>query len=306
MKFTKKLLAAAVVLMILLSLATGLVIANENDNITVTVDGTPITFEDQGPVIVNGRTLVPVRGVFETMGFSVAWENDTQTATLTKDSDVVIIIIDNIVFASNGVGYELEVPAQIIGGRTMLPIRAVLESVGYSLDWDGDTRTVIITAGNSDTSGEAEDLQSDKEEPMLAAEPFVLEAGTCFRAFAQGPAAVPMPIYITILENDMFEVWSGSPADGGIVRSRGTFAIDKNNISFSQLLVLPAEAPVPDGLEAYVFLITSTDEDNNVTGFSIDNGIFRWPLPTMPPVSGSGADSDNNPVESFQFDFIEL
>ena len=52
-----------------------------DDAINVTVNGQAVTFTDQAPVIVDGRTLVPVRGVFEALGFTAEWNGDTRTAT---------------------------------------------------------------------------------------------------------------------------------------------------------------------------------------------------------------------------------
>ena len=115
-----------------------------NDTISVAIDGQVINFDGQAPVIVDGRTLVPVRGVFEAMGFNVSWDGGTRTATLSRGIHVVSISIDSDVFTMNGISYTLEVPAQIINGSTMLPIRAVLESVGYDLEWEGATQTVVI------------------------------------------------------------------------------------------------------------------------------------------------------------------
>lgn len=117
------------------------VFANE---INVIIDGQQVNFDGQRPTVIDGRTLVPVRGVFETLGFDVEWNPYTQAATLTNSDYVVVVTIGNAVFTTNGVGYILDVPAQIIGGSTMLPIRAVLESVGYYVDWNADTHTVII------------------------------------------------------------------------------------------------------------------------------------------------------------------
>jgi len=116
--------------------------------ITVTIDGETVLFEDQHPIIHNGRTLVPVRGVFEHLGFDVVWDRAARQGTLTRDDAVIVITIGSYTFTTNGVVYELDVPAQIIGGSTMLPLRAVLESVGYDLDWDRNTRTVEITSGS--------------------------------------------------------------------------------------------------------------------------------------------------------------
>ena len=123
-------------------------VAVRASEISVTIDGLIVDFEGQPPVIVESRTLVPVRGVFEMLDFYVSWDNDTRAAILTRSDYTVIIAIDSYIFTTNGVNYSLDVPAQIIGGRTMLPIRAVLESVGYSLDWDGANNTVLISRAN--------------------------------------------------------------------------------------------------------------------------------------------------------------
>jgi hypothetical protein len=113
------------------------------DEITVLLDGSPLTF-DVAPIIVNGRTLVPIRGVFEAMGFVVTWDGNIEQATLARDNDVVIITIGSYMFTTNEAEHSLDVPARIIGDRTMLPLRAVLESVGYELEWNDATRTVMI------------------------------------------------------------------------------------------------------------------------------------------------------------------
>ena len=115
------------------------------DSIRVTIDGVPVVFADQDPTIVDGRTLVPVRGVFEALGFYVEWDG-VDTATLSRPDYTVTISIGVDTFTTNGAEFALDVPAQLINNRTMLPIRAVLESVGYSVDWDSETRTVIISS----------------------------------------------------------------------------------------------------------------------------------------------------------------
>jgi len=117
------------------------VYANE---INVTVDGENIVFTDQAPAIIDGRTLVPIRAVFEHIGFSTGWEESTETVTLTRGEDIVSISIGSNTFIANGQTEVLDVPAQIIGGRTLLPIRSVLESVGYSIFWNDATSTVEI------------------------------------------------------------------------------------------------------------------------------------------------------------------
>jgi len=144
MRTIKKLLAAVLVFILAFTLMSG-TLASASDTIRVTVNGQLLEL-DQPPVIVNNRTLVPVRGVFEALDFNVQWNPDARQAVLTRDGYEVIITIGSDYFTTNGERIDLDVPAQIISARTMLPLRAVLESVGYDLEWDGATRTVVITS----------------------------------------------------------------------------------------------------------------------------------------------------------------
>jgi len=117
-----------------------------NGSIRVVVDGEPVIFADQEPVLVDGRTLVPVRDVFEMLNFDVDWEPETSTAIFVSENHEMRITVGQSIFYTNGVAHELDVPAQLIGGRTMVPLRFPLESVGYYLDWDGETQTVIVSS----------------------------------------------------------------------------------------------------------------------------------------------------------------
>jgi len=121
---------------------------NADGQINVMVDGHYIIFENQPPLNIDGRILVPVRGVFESLGFTPTWDSATRTATLTRHDFTIVITIDSNVFTTNGTRFYLDVPAQIIGGSTMLPIRFVLESVGYDLTWDSAANTVQISTDN--------------------------------------------------------------------------------------------------------------------------------------------------------------
>jgi len=143
MKLTKKILAASLVLA--LSFAALLTMASPLPDVTVTLDGVQVVFEDQEPIIIDNRTLVPVRGVFAALGFYPTFDDVTRQATLTRDDYEVIITIGSYVFTTNGEVFTLDVPARIINNRTLLPLRAVLESVGYdNMDFDPVTRVVSI------------------------------------------------------------------------------------------------------------------------------------------------------------------
>ncbi len=122
-------------------------ISMQIDNPIMTVNGTE-TEIDEGrgttPVIVNERTLVPIRAVIEAMGGTVSWEQETQTATLNYGSDEIRLIIDSTTAYLNDEPNTLDVAPTVINERTMLPIRFIAESFGFDVDWDNNTRTVTI------------------------------------------------------------------------------------------------------------------------------------------------------------------
>ena len=114
-------------------------------SVNVVVNGTPA--EQQG-VILESRTMVPVRGVTEQLGFVVDWDADTKTATFTKDDTTIKMTAGEASFYVNDNTITPDVPQAIINDRFMLPLRAMCESVGAEVDWDGDTKTAYINTSD--------------------------------------------------------------------------------------------------------------------------------------------------------------
>ena len=96
------------------------------------------------PVIVEGRTLVPIRAIIESFGGNVGWDGKTQTVELKMGNDTIKLIINSKTAYLNGSAKTLDVAPAIINERTMLPIRFVAEGFGLSVGWDGNTQTVTI------------------------------------------------------------------------------------------------------------------------------------------------------------------
>lgn len=99
---------------------------------------------DTPPTVVDGRTLVPVRAIFEAIGATVTWDAATSTATGICGDTIVSIQIDNTTAYVNGEPRTLDVPAQLINGRTMVPARFISESMGCDVTWDGNTGTAAV------------------------------------------------------------------------------------------------------------------------------------------------------------------
>jgi len=114
--------------------------------IQVQVDGQYVNFMGTQPQYINGRVLVPLRGVFEQMGADVNWDPQTRMVSAMRNgSDVELRIGDRLAMV-NGTTMNLDVPAMIIGGATMVPIRFVSEALGAQVGWMESQHLVSINS----------------------------------------------------------------------------------------------------------------------------------------------------------------
>jgi len=113
------------------------------EDIYVEVDGRKLDF-DVAPTIIDGRTILPARTIFESLGLEVKWDDVTRTVTGIGEGTEISLVIDQRVAYVNGEPVDLDVPPTIIDDRSMVPVRFVAESTGADVDWDDSTRTVHI------------------------------------------------------------------------------------------------------------------------------------------------------------------
>jgi len=114
--------------------------------IQVEVNGRPLSFRVP-PTRANGRTMVPLRGIFESLGAQVNWDADTSTITATKGTTDVQLSIGDPRATVNRRTVLLDAPAMILNGSTMVPVRFVSEALGADVKWFEATQTVSITTG---------------------------------------------------------------------------------------------------------------------------------------------------------------
>jgi len=107
------------------------------------LNGSRIKF-DQQPIIKNGRTLVPLRAIFEALGAQVSWNGETRTVTSVKGNTVIELTIDSNEMKVNNTLKTIDVPAQIINSRTIVPVRAISEAFGCTVNRDENSKTVLI------------------------------------------------------------------------------------------------------------------------------------------------------------------
>ncbi|OQB14332.1 MAG: hypothetical protein BWY15_01189 [Firmicutes bacterium ADurb.Bin193] len=114
-----------------------------DDSIKVIIDGTSYDF-DPAPILVNDRTMVPMRAIFELLGATVSWDEKSSTVTAVKGDTTVILQIDSTDATVNGNAKKLDVAAMLYKDRTMVPLRFISESLGADVQWIEASNTVSI------------------------------------------------------------------------------------------------------------------------------------------------------------------
>ncbi|RYG74152.1 copper amine oxidase N-terminal domain-containing protein [bacterium] len=112
-------------------------------DIAVNLNGQPLT-TSVSPMQVGGRTLVPMRDIFEALGAQLSWNPVAQTITAQKDLTKIQLAIDNPNALVNGRNVVLEQPATLVNGRTFVPLRFVAEATGAQVDWNGALQLISI------------------------------------------------------------------------------------------------------------------------------------------------------------------
>lgn len=107
--------------------------------IMIDLDGETVFCQDQQPVIKEGRTLIPIGMVISALGGQAIWDDTEKSAAITYGSTTIKIIIGEKDYYLNGEKLTMDVPAEIINGRTMIPLGITGEALGYDMQWDPGT-----------------------------------------------------------------------------------------------------------------------------------------------------------------------
>ena len=223
---TKRVLLLALALVLAFSMLcfSTLVTLAAGDSISVYLDGRPLAF-DVPPQIINDRTMVPLRAVFEAFGAAVEWDGATQAVTGTKGDTVVVLTIGSTSPSINGKLVTIDQPGVIVNDRTLAPLRFVGEAFGGKVDWDGATNTVTITSGAGTVAPEI--TPESTLEPVLG-NPFSLSVAPYDKtAFLNGePHEMKrMPI---LLDNALY-----LPVEDIVVLLGGTYSKNGNKFKAS-------------------------------------------------------------------------
>lgn len=97
------------------------------------------------PIIIYGRTMVPIRAIIETMGGNLAWDANEERIDIGLKSKTLKLYVDKTTAYVDGQKVTLDVPPVIRNNRTMVPLRFVSESLGCKVEWDKDTQKITIS-----------------------------------------------------------------------------------------------------------------------------------------------------------------
>ncbi len=99
---------------------------------------------DQAAYIKQGRTLIPLRFIGESLGAVVTWRGETKQAVLELADTTMTVTLGSKVAYVDGELTVLDVPAEMKSGRVFVPLRFVSESFGGYVDYDSETKTVMV------------------------------------------------------------------------------------------------------------------------------------------------------------------
>ncbi len=149
--------------------------------ITVQLNGQYINFEDENgnivnPEMMNNRTMVPMRKIFEVVGAEIEWNGEERKITATTDTKIIKLQIDNVeavlidIETNTEEKITLDAAPVILNNRTMVPVRFIAESLEKQVGWDNENRCVVIIdyafieeGLNEYASGLVEFLKMEKE-----------------------------------------------------------------------------------------------------------------------------------------------
>lgn len=148
-----------VMLLTLVMFLSLMIPAGAASNIKIVINDNTVS-SDVPPIIEDGRTLVPLRVVMEYLGAQVTYTNTTKTITVVKSNTILTLTLNKNTVFKNGENIKLDVPAKLVSGRTVVPLRFIGQALGSNVEWQHESKTVVIGAPGSgstpsDSGGES-------------------------------------------------------------------------------------------------------------------------------------------------------
>ena len=234
-------------------------------DVNIVIDGEELNL-DVAPQIIDGRVMIPIRGVLENLGALVKWDDETQTVSARKSSKTVSLEIgSNDVTLDKGETnddgsaktetIQTDVAAQLVSDRTLVPLRVISEAMGYSVDWNDETYTVSITTDND----EDESWKDNKVSVDMST------------LSVSGDGASVSDNTLTISKGGVYTL-SGKNSDASIVVSTD----DKVKLKLNGVDITSSSAPVIYVENAdKVYIDTEDGTDNSLVSTAADTAAIR-------------------------------
>jgi ankyrin repeat protein len=169
----KKLMSLLVVVFTLVMVQS---VVSASAGLSVYIDGKVQTY-DQPPIVESGRTLVPLRGIFESLGATVSYNSTTKTIVGIKGDTEIILTLGSTEALINEKSVQLDVPAKTVNGRTMVPLRFVSFALGSVVQYDSKTKKIYIKSVAPKTTGQVDEMLSAIHNNDLAKLKEIVESG---------------------------------------------------------------------------------------------------------------------------------
>lgn len=289
--------AAALALAGLLALGAG--VAGAAEPIRTFINGRELV-TDVSPVLTGGRTLVPARAVFEALGATMDWDAATGTVVATRENRIIELQIDSRAAWVSGRLTILDVPARLVDGRTLVPLRFIGEALGAQVMWNQEQRAVLVDARYQVSRDEERTLQpGDMDVPLqvspalriLVATALSVE-GAPYRWGAAGPKRFDCSGYTTYV----FKAAGVELPRTSFEQFRGGVAVDKADLKTGDMVFFTTYAKGASHSGIYLgndLFISAASS----TGVSVDSmnspywskryiGARRYELPASEPAGG--------------------
>lgn len=135
--------------------------AHAQDAPRIFVNGQPLRTR-VAPLVQDGRTLVPLRAIFERLGASVDFDPMDQRIVARRGGTVVRLRLDSTEASVNQSNITLDVPATSYYGSTLVPLRFVSEALGAQVDYDYDRNEVDVDDSRLDNPGRDRHFPNDR------------------------------------------------------------------------------------------------------------------------------------------------
>ena len=112
------------------------------EEVKIEIDGQALVPKDMPAVIIDGRTMLPMRLIAQELGCEVTWNEEARQAYVINDDYTVVFTMDSNTGYQNGTEFTMDVPATVVNDRTMLPVRALAKALDLEIAWEEPGRRI--------------------------------------------------------------------------------------------------------------------------------------------------------------------